>query len=88
MESVFVNGVGYILGLLVVIVISGVFLKPITFIIKLLLNSVLGLLCIAVINFLASPAGINIGLNPITAIAVGVLGVPGVILILLAQIFY
>ena len=84
----FVSVVGYILGILIVCVVSGIFLKPIKFVLKLILNSVAGIAIIAVINLIGAGAGIHIGLNPVTAILVGVLGVPGVILTLLLQIFY
>ncbi len=88
MEISFITAVGYVLGILIVLVISGIFLKPVKFALKLALNSVLGMGAIALINFLGQGFGINIGLNPVTAIAVGVLGLPGVIVILLLQIFY
>ena len=88
MKEIFVNGVGYLLGILVIVVASGIFLKPIKFILKLAANSAAALCLIALINFLGSDFGIHIGLNPITAVAVGALGVPGLIGILLLQIFY
>lgn len=88
MQNIFVTSVGYILGILVVLVLAGICLKPIKFIMKMALNSVLGLGAIWLINFIGASFGIHIGLNPITAVAVGALGVPGVILILLLQIFY
>lgn len=88
MGETFVTAVGYILGVLVVLVISGIFLKPIKFVAKLVLNSILGLLFMMLINFLGSGSGINIGINPVTAVGVGVLGVPGVIAILIMQIFF
>ena len=57
---------------------------------KLLLNSAVGMGIIALVNLLGAGAGagIHIGINPVTAILVGLLGVPGVILILILQIFY
>lgn len=88
MQNIFVTSVGYVLGILIILILAGVCLKPIKFILKLGINSVLGLLAIWVINFLGASLGIHIGLNPVTAVAVGALGVPGVILILLLQIFY
>ncbi len=88
MQNIFVTSVGYVLGILIVLVLAGICLKPIKFILKLGINSVLGLGAIWLINFLGASFGIHIGLNPVTAVAVGALGVPGVILILLLQIFY
>ncbi len=88
MEISFVSIVGYVLGILIVCVISGIFLKPIKFVLKLVLNSALALVFMALINLIGSGAGIHIGLNPVTAVIAGALGIPGVILILLLQIFY
>ena len=88
MELSFVSIVGYVLGILIVCVISGIFLKPIKFVLKLVLNSIIALVFMALINLIGSGAGIHIGLNPVTAVIAGALGIPGVILILLLQIFY
>ena len=74
--------------MLIIFVIGRIFLKPVKFILKLAANSIFGGLFIWIINLLGKGAGICIGLNPVTAIVVGALGMPGVILILLLQIFY
>jgi len=88
MQNVFVTSVGYILGILIILVIAGVCLKPVKFIIRVFLNSVLGGALIWIINFLGAGFGVHIGLNPVTSVAVGALGVPGVIIILILQIIY
>ncbi len=88
MHSGFATAVGYILGILVVLIVSGVCLKPIKIVMKFLLNSIAGVLIVFVINFIGSFWGIHIGINPFTAVVLGILGIPGVIMILLAQIFY
>ncbi len=88
MEISFVTAVGYVLGILIVCVISGIFLKPIKFVLKLVINSIVALVFMALINLIGSGAGIHIGLNPVTAVVAGALGIPGVILILILQIFY
>lgn len=88
MQFEFASVVGYILGVLIVLVLSGMCLKPLKTILKFLINSFCGILIIFVINTIGSMWGIHIGINPFTAIVVGVLGIPGVIAILIAQIFY
>lgn len=88
MDLSFVSVVGYILGALVVFVIAGICLKPIKTIIKLMTNCVLGGVMLLLINLFGSHFGIHIGVNPITSVAVGLLGVPGVIGLLLLQIFF
>lgn len=88
MEFSFSVAVGYILGLMIIFVLARICLKPIKFIIKILLNSVAGALLLFVINTLGSYFGIYIGINAVTAVAVGLLGLPAVILMLLLQIFF
>lgn len=68
----------YILGLLLVI--------PIKVILKLIGNALVGGLILVVVNLVGGLFGISIGINPITAIIVGFLGVPGVVLLLIIQL--
>ena len=88
MELNFVSIVGYILGVLIVLVLAGICLKPTRYIMKLLVNSFLGAILIVLINFAGQLADIHIGVNPFTAVMVGALGLPGVVGILILQIFY
>ncbi len=78
--------IGYILGLLVLFVVTRILLKPLRVFIRLLANSVAGILLMMLLN--ALPFGIYLGINPITALVTGLLGVPGVCLLLVLQIFF
>lgn len=84
----FSNAVGYILGLLVIFVVTKIFFKPIKFTLRLIANSILGAGVIWIINLLKPIFGIYIGINPVTALITGLLGVPGVCLILILQIIF
>ena len=53
---------------------------------KLIINTILGGVLIFIINYFGENIGIHIGLNVITSIIVGILGVPGAILLLLIKI--
>jgi len=64
-----------------------IFILPIKSILKLVLNSVLGGLTIYLINLIGGVFSFHIGLNYITAIIAGILGIPGVILLVLMKIF-
>jgi len=88
LQTTFSVILGFVLGLLIIFVVSKIFLKPIKLIMKLLLNSVLGGVLIFIINTFGGLLGIHIGLNAVTSIAVGLLGIPAVILMLLLQLFY
>ena len=64
-----------------------IFILPIKSILKLVFNSILGGLLIGLINLVGSIFSFNIGLNYITAIVVGILGIPGAILLVILKLF-
>lgn len=64
-----------------------IFVKPLKCICKLVLNSILGGLLILIINYIGQGFNFHIGLNIFTSILVGLLGVPGAILLVILQIF-
>lgn len=68
-----------------VIALLRVFSAPIRVALRLLLNTLLGFLALWVVNLTAGLTGIALGLNLWNALVVGVLGVPGFILLLLVQ---
>ncbi len=55
-------------------------------IIELIINVILGIIVLWLINKFGAPAGINIPINIITGLVVGVLGLPGVIILLLLNL--
>ncbi|MGI6028730.1 MAG: pro-sigmaK processing inhibitor BofA family protein [Candidatus Heteroscillospira sp.] len=59
--------------------------KPIGLAFKLLLNALSGFVFLFVFNILGSFFEISLGLNFINALVAGVLGVPGVVLLLLVK---
>ena len=54
---------------------------------KLFYNSIFGMLALLVVNFLGSPFNINIGINGITCLICGFLGLPGFILLFILKLF-
>ena len=64
-----------------------IFVKPLKFICKLALNSILGGLLILLINYIGGWFSFHIGLNIFTSVLIGLLGVPGAILLIILQIF-
>ena len=76
-----------IAGCIIAIVIIGkILLFPIKKILKLLINSILGAVLIFVINLVGATWGFTIGLNIWTALCVGILGIPGVILLVILKL--
>ena len=88
MELTFSTAVGYLLGIMVVFVIAKICLKPLKSIIKIVLNSAIGGAALLVLNTVGKIWGIHIGINAITSVIVGILGLPAVIMLLILQIFF
>ena len=82
-----INIITYIAGLLIIIVLCRIFIVPLKFMLKLLLNSLLGALIILFINLIGNLFSFHIGLNFFTIIFVSLLGIPGTILLTLIKIF-
>lgn len=62
------------------------FILPIKSILKLIFNSILGSFLLYIINLIGSTFGFHIGLNLVTAIFVGILGLPGAILLVIIKL--
>ncbi|MGI5907191.1 MAG: pro-sigmaK processing inhibitor BofA family protein [Christensenellales bacterium] len=79
--------IAYVVGLLLLFLIGWLLITPIKVLLKFILNGVIGGLMLWVLNLLGGALGISVAINPVTALIAGFLGVPGVILILLLQVF-
>ncbi|WP_313755684.1 pro-sigmaK processing inhibitor BofA family protein [Tissierella sp.] len=76
----------YIMGLFLLYIVGIILVWPIKKIIKLIWNGVLGGITLLLFNFIGKYFGLSIVINPLNAIIVGFLGVPGVILLLILQV--
>lgn len=77
-----------ILGLLAVFLLAAllrIFQTPLRLALKLLANTLLGFLALYLVGLTAPWTGVALGLNLWNALIVGVLGLPGFVLLLLAQ---
>ncbi len=52
---------------------------------KLLINALVGFAVLFLLNFAGGPLGLSLGINWLNAIVVGLLGAPGVVLLLLLK---
>lgn len=66
-------------------IIGKIFIFPLKKILKLVINSILGAGVIYLINVVGSNFGFHIGLNWFTILCSGLLGIPGVILIIVLK---
>lgn len=78
----------YAFGILVLYIIGYLFLVPIRMLFRLIVNSVLGGLLIIAVNLIGSFWDFHIPLNILSAICVGILGVPGVVLLYILSHFF
>lgn len=83
-----------VLFVVILMIAAGIFLlslafrllrKPIAWFFKLLLHAALGYIALFIFNFFGAWAGLSLGLNLLNAAVAGLLGVPGVILLLLIK---
>ena len=64
-----------------------IFIIPIKIITKLIINSFLGAVLLYVINIVGTACGLHIGINVITSLVVGTLGIPGAVLLTVLAVF-
>ncbi|NMA01888.1 MAG: pro-sigmaK processing inhibitor BofA [Clostridia bacterium] len=69
--------------LILIYIVVRVMFKPIKWLVKLIVNSILALVGIMVINIIGNYFGYHLPINPVSVIGVGVLGVPGLLLLIL-----
>lgn len=78
--------IAYGVGILIVVAVCFIFTKPIKWILKLVLNGILGGIMLLIINAVGAGIGLFIPINPINALVTGVLGFPGVVLLVLINL--
>jgi len=74
-------------GLALIVLIVKIFATPLKWLFKLALNTAIGFVALFLLNFFGAYIGLSLGMNWMNALVVGVLGLPGVILLLLLQYF-
>jgi inhibitor of the pro-sigma K processing machinery len=77
----------FIACIAILVVFGKSFAWPIKLITKLIINSALGALLIFIINLVGTSFNFHIGLNVINSVIVGILGIPGAVLLILIKIF-
>lgn len=76
-----------VIGALLLWLIIKIFATPIKWAFKLLINALLGFVMLFVFNYLGGFIGLSITVGWLSAIVAGVLGIPGIILLLLIENF-
>ena len=76
----------FVIGMLLLFILIKLLYVPIRMAIKLFINSIAGGLLLLFLNLLLGIFGISVGVNFLTSAITGVLGIPGIALLLLLQI--
>lgn len=77
----------YAFGIILIYLIGRIFLMPLKLVFRLIYNGIIGGIMLWVVNLVGGYIGFTIGINVITALVAGFLGIPGVILLILFKIF-
>ena len=72
----------------VCIFIIKIFAKPISLIIKLLLNAASGFIILFIVNIFGEGIGFTVGVSFFNAVIAGILGVPGVVVLLILKVLF
>lgn len=75
------------LGILFLCLFFKIFSKPIKWIFKMFLNALIGFAALFVLNLLGGYIGLHISVGWISALVAGVLGFPGIVLLVLVEMF-
>lgn len=75
----------YVLAGILILVLCRIFFRPLKTALWLGFNSLLGGLGLYIFNWIFAPTGFFIGINIVTAAIAGLLGLPGVLLLILVK---
>lgn len=80
------NIIAFIACLFFLFIIGKIFIVPLKTVFKLIFNSIIGGIIIFMINLIGGFFNFHIGLNIVTSIFVGILGIPGAIVVILIKL--
>jgi inhibitor of the pro-sigma K processing machinery len=75
----------WVIGVLIVFAFGKAMLLPLKILLRLVINGILGGIAIIIINLIGAPLGFTISLNLFSAFVAGVLGLPGIILLVILK---
>jgi len=78
--------IAYLSAIIVLFILAKVFILPIKWIARLIGNSLLGLILLWIVNLIGTNFNFSIGINIFTILLSGILGIPGVILLIIVQL--
>lgn len=79
--------IAYAFGIILIYLVGRMLTMPIRLVFKLIYNGIVGGIMLWIVNYIGAYFSFNIGINPITALIAGFLGIPGVVLLILFKLF-
>ena len=80
------NIITYLACICFIFIFGKIFIVPLKKLLKIIFNSVLGGICIFLINIIGSNWGFHIGLNIFTSVLIGLLGLPGAVCLVIVKL--
>ena len=77
----------FLVALIVLYIVLKIIAAPVKIIIKLIINAFVGGVVLFLINFVGASFGFVLNITWLTSLIVGIFGVPGVVLVILLQMF-
>ncbi|NPV93119.1 MAG: pro-sigmaK processing inhibitor BofA [Firmicutes bacterium] len=75
-------------ALFLLMLLGRVVLRPVRWALKLLVNSLVGLGVLMVINYIGSPWDFTLPINIFTVLTAGILGLPGIVLLIAIKLIF
>ena len=80
--------VAYAVGIVLILVLGRILVFPLKVVLKLVYNGLIGGLALWLVNLIGAPLGFILPITVWTALLVGLLGIPGVALLILYYVFF
>lgn len=79
--------IAYLLGLVILYFLARLLLIPLKVVARLIINGIIGGLMLAVFNLVGGYFGLYLAINPVTVLVAGLMGIPGVVLLIAIRYF-
>ena len=80
--------VAYAVGIVLILLLGRILVFPLKVVLKLVYNGLIGGLALWLVNLIGAPLGFTLPITDWTALLVGLLGIPGVLLLILYYVFF
>ncbi len=77
--------IAYTFGIMFLLLVGYLLIIPLKYLGKFLINIAIGVIGLIVKNFFGGFVGFSVGVNPITALIIGFLRIPGIILLVVLK---